>query len=288
MIRILLLGIWLLGSSFGVTATAIIEESFTDYAGLGLSPGGSDGTLDSKQWRVFGASNGDSISGEHTVQGDFARGVTAGGVRTGGLYAVSLPGGKRGLGVQATAADFTPGALLWTLTNPTDRWRNHLLLSFELWWLNDGARSTAIDTLFSSDGSNWDVLAREQTPSAADDLGWQFRTRSMPLEWLPGRAAALAETSLAQPHMLAPGAPFWLRWQFADGAGGGSRDEFALTSLQIHTQHLPVLLSGPPTLWTTALVLIALGARRRRSRSPWAWHASNGQRPNTPANITIV
>ncbi|MFT5446854.1 MAG: hypothetical protein ACI9DC_002029 [Gammaproteobacteria bacterium] len=275
MIRILLLGTWLLVSSCGVAATTFIEESFTDYAGLGLSPGGSGGTLDSQQWRVFGASSGDSIFGEHTVQSDFARGVTDGGVRTGGLYAVSLPDGKRALGVQATAADFTPGALLWALTNPTDRWLNHLALSLELWWLNDGARSTAIDTLFSSDGSNWDLLAREQTPSASDDLGWQFRTLSVPIGGLPGRATAQAD--LTQRHTLAPGAPFWLRWQFADGAGGGSRDEFALTSLRVHAQGLPVRLSGPPTLWATALVIILLGARRHRLRPPWTAHAANGQ-----------
>ena len=62
MIRILLLGIWLLVSSVGAAATTIIEESFIDYAGLGLSPGGSGGTLDSLQWRVFGASSGDRSS----------------------------------------------------------------------------------------------------------------------------------------------------------------------------------------------------------------------------------
>lgn len=283
MIRILLLGIWLLVSSSAVTATIIIEESFTDYAGLGLSPGGSGGTLDSMQWRVFGASSGDSITGEHTVQGDFARGVTDGGVRTGGLYAVALPDGKRGLGVQATAADFTPGALLWAVTNPTDRWLSHLLLSFELWWLNDGTRSTAIDTHFSSDGTNWELLAREQTPSASDDLGWQFHSLSLPIGWLPDRTSTLAQTGLAQPHTLAPAAPLWLRWQFADAAGDGSRDEFALTSLQIHEQRLPVHLSAPSALWPTALAIIVLGARRHL-------HARRGPRAraSTPANITVV
>lgn len=252
--------------------TIVAQQSFSEFKGLGLQPGGGNGTLDSARWQISGASSGDSVWSGTTRSGDLARGLSTGRERGGGLYAFSLPGNKRGLGVQATSSDFTPGALTWSVTNQTTQLLTDFVLGFELWWLNDGARSTAIETQVSTDRTSWRPVANTSTPIAADKLGWQFEVQNIALESVAKTSAAALGGSL----FAAPGDSFWLRWQFDDAVGSGSRDEFALSALQLSARALEapqdetgdqiVTVAAPPTLWCATFALVVFGAQRTQRR----------------------
>jgi hypothetical protein len=49
----------------------------------------------------------------------------------------------------------------------------NLVLAFEFWSLNNGLRSTAINTQISFDSANWLPLVSTVTPVLADNLGWR-------------------------------------------------------------------------------------------------------------------
>ena len=273
MIRFLLLTTLLFINTPSATAVTIAQESFTDFEALGLRPGGGDGMLDSAKWRITGASSGDSEFGDRTASGDLARGLSTGRVRAGGLYAFALPEGKRGLGFQATGGDFTPGTLIWSVANPTDQWLSKMVFTFELWWLNDGMRSTEIETHYSFDGLTWLFIASTQIPLGTDALGWQVQKQDVPIGWNAHGTAISGPDATSQTQAVAPGSEFWLRWLFDDGFGSGSRDEFALTSLQVRAQPLaqalpaPVALNEAPTLWCVSLFIMLLSMQRLLPRS---------------------
>ena len=154
----------------------LLDEDFSPFSGTGLAPVDA-GALDSRRWAVLGLSDGDSAFGDTRTGGDFARGTSAGGERSGGLYAFDLPGSLRGVGVQATGSDFTPGSLLRRVQNTAGVALDGLLVLFDLWVLNDGERSTRI--LFDAHADpgltagRGDDAATRITPAAADALGWQ-------------------------------------------------------------------------------------------------------------------
>ncbi len=270
MIRFFIYGALVVFNFSAAAGTIVAQQSFSEYEGLGLQPGGGNGTLDSAQWQISGASSGDSVWSDTVRAGDLARGLSSGRVRGGGVYAFSLPGNKRGLGVQATSSDFTPGALTWSVTNQTTQSLTDFVLDFELWWLNDGARSTAIETQVSVDRTSWRPVASTSTPITADALGWQFEIQSIAVD-------AIAKTSTAAldgSSFAAPGDSFWLRWQFDDSAGSGSRDEIALRALRVSARAFDapqdaagdqiVTVAAPPTLGCAAFMLVAFATQRRR------------------------
>ena len=266
MIRFFVLGTLLAVSTCTAAVTIVAQESFADFEALGLRPGGGGGTLDSTRWRVVGASSGDSAFADTSTSSDFTGGLSAGGVRRGGLYAFSLPGNRRGIGFQPTGSDFTPGALLWTVANETRQWLSDIVLTFELWWLNNGARSTGIKTQASLDGTNWLSLANVLTPEAVDALGWTLTSQVLALD------RNLAADPSQATQLMAPDAQLQLRWQFDDASGSGARDEFAVTSLAVLARTLappsalPVTLHAPPTLIMSALLLVIPVVRLLRTR----------------------
>lgn len=84
-------------------ATETLREDFNLYGGAGFaSPPASPQQLDSGAFLVRGLSDGDVDFGETRTTGDFARGASAGGASTGGVYAfdvggATLPGACRRL-----------------------------------------------------------------------------------------------------------------------------------------------------------------------------------------------
>lgn len=235
-------------------AVLLIDDDFNDYTAAGLAPGGPAGTLDSQMWCVIGASDGDSSRGAIASAGDFARGQSAGGERAGGLYAFTLPGDRRGLGLQATGSDFTPGALLRHASNPGGEPLDSLLLEAELWVLNDGARSTQITLQAATGDGSWHPLpgATLLTAQAPDDLGWQ-------------RFDIVSELTL--PVLLPPGSAFSLRLGFDDAAGSGARDEFALAALRVSGTPgtaSPVVVAAPASAWLLPPGAVLLTRRLRR------------------------
>lgn len=234
-------------------AAVIAGESFEEFAGAGLFAGGAPGGLDSDRFAVLGFSDGDSNFGDLRDGGDLARGRARDPVRTGGLYAFSLPGEQVGLGVQATSSDFSPGALLWKVQNTDSEWES-LSLSLELWLRNDGPRSTQVsvelglgDTL-----GPWIPLpdAGFETPAASDDLGWQQQ---------------LLQATL--PVSLLAGEVLVFRLGFADATGSGGRDELALARLLLEgegTAATPIPLTAPATLALLACAVPLLAGNQRR------------------------
>lgn len=234
------------------SATELLADDFERYTAAGLAPGGPAGTLDSTLWCVIGASDGDAHSGALASDGDFARGESAGGVRSGGLYAFLLPGDRRGLGVQATGADFTPGALIRRAFNVTGQWLSTLALEAELWVLNDGARSTRITVDSAVGDGPWQSVADATllTARAADTDGWQRFDL----------VAALPQS------LLAPGDGLALRLGFDDAAGSGARDEFALAAWRVSGTAgagATALVAAPATAWLLLLGVALLTHRLR-------------------------
>ena len=232
-------------------AALLLQEDFSHYRATGLSPGGADGALDSLLWSVVGASDGDTGFGILAASGDFARGVSTGGVRTGGLYAFELPHGQHALGVQATGDDFTPGALIRRVVNDTGHWLFDLLLEADWWVHNDGGRSTRITLDALIDAGPWQPVPDATLLSAQepDDGAW--------------RKYAIA--ALLPLPALAPGSELQLRLGFDDALGTGGRDEIALSALRITgaAPGLAVLVAAPATAW---LLLPAMLLATRRLR----------------------
>ena len=238
----------------------LLDEDFAHFTGAGLAPDVA-GALDSRSWAVLGLSDGDTWFDETRSGGDFARGTSAGGERSGGLYAFDLPGGLRGPGVQATGSDFTPGSLLRRVQNTSGVALGGLMVLFDLWVLNDGARSTRVQFDAHVDPSletgRRDETATRTTPGAADDLGWQPLSVS---------ASILDLDVPEQGEVL-------LRWLFDDAGGRGGRDEWALSRLRVEglpanaDEPVPVALAAPatPLLTVAALVLWLLHRVRLRT-----------------------
>ncbi len=245
------LALWVPASSAGV----LYESDFSAYEGAGLAPGAVGGTLDSNRWTVIGLSDGDSAPGATLLSGDHARGLSAGGVGTGGLYGFLIPGtaGGRAPGVQATGSDMTPGALLLTLDNTLGAALHAITVSFDLLVRNDGARSTRLSVDLGV-GGLWEPLLGFVTPPAASTDGWLGAG-------LSGSAENLA---------LEPGAPLALRWRLEDAGGSGGRDEVAFDRIRVlGVAAGPVAVPEAQTaqLLAAGLVLLALGSGWRRFRA---------------------
>ena len=84
------------------------EEDFSGFDGSGFSPNPSMGQLHSDNWRVTGLDDGSMAFGDTHTSGDFARGASAGGVGTGGVYGFEVASGDEALGVQPGGAILRP------------------------------------------------------------------------------------------------------------------------------------------------------------------------------------
>jgi len=240
-------------------APLLLDEHFADFAGNGLRPGGAGGTLDSLVWRVEGASDGASAFGDTRLAGDLARGRSAGGERSGGLYAFELPGGRRGPGVQPTGSDFTPGALTRRIANSAAGAVHALAAALELWVLNDGSRATRLRTSVRAlpHGPWLEVPGLGLvTAQAPDALGWS--------QWPLSAALPL--------DALAHGASMLLRLELDDAGGTGARDEIALAAVQVSgllragAAPAPLAAPAPAGLLAGALGLALLLGRAQRLR----------------------
>ncbi|MBN1217568.1 MAG: hypothetical protein JXM69_01465, partial [Anaerolineae bacterium] len=123
-------------------------EEFTGFTGSGFDPNPGVGQLDSDIWSVTGLSDGDLLFGDSQTTGDFARGPSAGGVTTGGVYAFDV-GGNTILGVQPGGTDFTPGEIILRLQNNTGSTITQLDVSYDIWYRNDQPRANSLNFSYS-------------------------------------------------------------------------------------------------------------------------------------------
>lgn len=197
------------------------EETFGGFEGLGLSPSPGPGMLDSNGWKIEGLSDGDGIFGGHHETGDFARGTSAGGESTGGLYALVHPGLPPALFFQSTGSDLTPGTVSLRLRNDSGQTITELETTFDLWVLNDGDRASRVALSFLHEDGSERTQAETITPAAStQDATWQARTLSADftgLTWAPRDYAIVS-------------------WHLSDSSGAGSRDEIALSRVTATAQ----------------------------------------------------
>lgn len=186
------------------------------YSGAGIGSDPAIGQLDSDTWQFHGFSSGDSAWGQASTSGDLARGLHAGGVTTGGLYAFATTNDNRILGVQATGSDFNPGSM--TLAIATEVAQSRWDISFDWYVFNDKPRATKLSAAFSTDGRQFQdqVAAGLTTATVASS------------------AAAWQATGMAfQLDLAVPTKKLWLRWSAVDFAGSGSRDEFGIDNISV-------------------------------------------------------
>ena len=90
------------------------------YNGSGFTPNPAAGNLDSDAWASTGMTdNLNAGFGTTNISGDFAKGISNGGVTAGGFYAFQVTTGDYGFGVQPTDADWTPGTVTLRIINNT-------------------------------------------------------------------------------------------------------------------------------------------------------------------------
>jgi len=201
-------------------AAVPFSTDFSGFTGSGFAPTPVAGQLDSDDWRVTGLSDGaGTFSGTHTT-GDFARGSSAGGVTTGGVYAFNVGGGVTALGFQPGGSDFTPGTLTLKIDNTTSELISDWGISYDIFTFNDQGRASSFNFQYSTDDSTYTSVASLDftTPEAADTpVAWVPTPRSIELLGVP----------------VAVGESLYLQWFSNDVSGGGNRDEFGISNINV-------------------------------------------------------
>ncbi|NJN67025.1 MAG: hypothetical protein HC884_10110, partial [Chloroflexaceae bacterium] len=228
--------------------TSLFAEDFTNFTGSGFAPAPSAGQLDSDLWRVNGLSDSPTTSfGDTRNTGDFARGSSAGGVTTGGMYAFDVGSGNIVLGVQPGGSDFTPGTITLKLTNTSGSPVTELDIAYDLWYLNDQPRANTLNFSYSTDDSTYTPVAALDftSPEVSDALGWQSVARATTLSSLN----------------LAPGASFYLQWTGDDATGSLNRDEFGIDAISVSV----------PSAGSANLVISEIMYNPASTEDNWEW-----------------
>ncbi len=212
-----------IGIDFNAGAPGYVGESF---AGAGIVHDALPGYLDAQAWQILGFSDGDLLYGQEATTGDFARGISTGGVGTGGLYAFIVEDDNVALGVQPTASDFAPGSIALRIPITLDS-VDEVELAYTLWVYNDQNRSSSWTVAVSPDGETWIDLPELtfHTEEAADQTP----------QW---RRTDFATTVEAGGVGFIRGEWLHIRWSSDDHSGTGGRDEVAIDDIS-------VTLSGP-------------------------------------------
>jgi len=203
---------------------------FNSFTGSGFSTTPSIGQLNSNEWRVTGLSEGNgTFGGEHST-GDFARGISTGGVITGGIHSFEVITGNFSLGTQPGGTDMTPGTFVLRLQNVDNSIITDLSLSYKIWFYNDEDRSNSLNFEYSTDDVTYSniVTANFTTPEAADPTP----------SWISvNRSVAISTLSVPQNGFI------FIRWFTNDVSGSLNRDEIAIDDI-VFESVLPVELSS--------------------------------------------
>lgn len=187
------------------------------FAGTGFSTTPSDGQLNANAWAVIGTSEGDKDFEENADDGVFAKGIPDPTMDEPGIYAVELDVDNMGIGIMASDDDFTPGYIALKIQNNTGVNALGITMSYDIYYVNDGDRSTKITGWFSPNNSIWIPFSGLDfiTPAAADanpELNHQHVT-------ITGEAP------------INDGNYFYFRIQLQDEAGSGDRDQIAFDNI---------------------------------------------------------
>lgn len=196
-----------------------VVVDFTGYEGLGVQPGQNAGYLNSNTWRMEGFSTGTSDFGDTFTTGDYAKGVSTGGVSGGGMYGFNV-GGDTALGFQPTGSDFSPGALYLRIQNNTGGDITQLDVSYTLWINNNEARGNSFDFAYSTDSTSYTDVSVLDYISGEASQGSVLWVDSLQMTSITGIT-------------IADGDYMYLRWDSDDVSGSGSRDEFAIDDITL-------------------------------------------------------
>ncbi|HMQ76635.1 MAG TPA: PKD domain-containing protein [Flavobacteriales bacterium] len=194
-----------------------VNNGQIDGTGFVVAPAAGD--LDADAWATNGMSDGSKAFGAANTAGDHARGISAGGVTTGGFYAFTVSGGNRALGVQPAGSDWTPGFLTLRVDNNTGATVSSVDVSYLVYYFNDQGWANSWNFEWSLNNLTWTPVGALDltTPAAAGAAVWTSNSRSTPISSLS----------------LANGASIYLRWNSDDVSGSGSRDEIAVDDISV-------------------------------------------------------
>lgn len=193
---------------------------FNNFAGAGFSPTPAAGELDSDTWSVLGFDAGPLLFGGtgNTPSTDFARGVSTGGITTGGVYAFDT-GGNIIYGIQPTGSDYTPGHTLLQIQNTSGAVIKDLTVSYDFYYQNNADRGNTWVLSYSTDtvSANFiNTAAGDTTPAALNASAvWTSVARTV----------TLTNVNIPQNGL------FYLRWSSNDLLGSGSRDEIGMDNI---------------------------------------------------------
>lgn len=195
-----------------------------------------DGSAGPAGWDAGGFSTGSGFTEN--------RGISSGGVTTGGTYAFDIGSGNIALGVQPTGTDFTEGYYELEVTNDSGATVAAWELGFNSYSYNNAERANSFNFSYSINGINYTAVAAGSFTSVG--------TSDPPPAWTLG--VAYNETIVAS---VASGGSLFLRWEGDDVSGAGTRDEFALDDVSI------VAIPEPSTLALIGLAGLSMIFRRR-------------------------
>jgi len=201
------------------TTYANVNDSV--YIGTGLDTVTKGGQLDSDAWKVTGFSSGNTNFGDGgKTTGDFAKGITSGGVFSGGMYAMTVAAGDYAFGIQPTGSDWTPGTVVFKIKNNTSSKIDTIKLSYDFYSYNDGDRGNSFNPSHSLNDTLYTAITalNDTTPGKlATSPSWVKKTKTITLTGLG----------------IVAGGNFFLRWSSGDVLGSGSRDEMAIDNIEI-------------------------------------------------------
>ncbi len=177
------------------------------------------GQLDSDGIIVVGLSDGNVTFGSENTSGDCTRGISSGGIGTGGLYAFNVEENNYTLGFQSGGSDLTQGDIILKVSNTSGETISELLLQYDIWSYNDQERGNSITFSYSNDNLNYTLVSGLDFISEAASQGspqWTKQTKSATLD------IQIEKDEFA-----------YLKWTTDDVNGSGSRDELALDDITI-------------------------------------------------------
>ena len=205
---------------------AAVVEGFDDFTGTGFSPMPTTGQLCSNTFATSGWSDGAVVFGGTGTSGDFARGSTGGSVSAGGIY------DNASVWFQPGGSDFTPGDFTYRLVNNTGGVLVDLLVSYDIFFLNDQGRSNSLNFSHSPDDITY-------TAEASLDFTTVEAAATTPVIEQTNRSITLSGVNIPD------GAFYYLRWTGNDVSGGGSRDEYGLDNISVSGVSAMVMATCP-------------------------------------------
>lgn len=228
---------WMSGiSQYNINAIGTTQTiDFTGFDGSGFAPTPTAGQLNSNEWEVLGCSDGSALFGQSNTGGDFARGLSTGGVTSGGIYSFDNGTGAS-LGFQGSGADMTPGSLTLAIANNTGDVIDDLELTYEIWVYNNANRANSFNFEHGSDNVSFAAEAALDftTPELADGSpAWVSETKTITITGVN----------------IADGDNYYLKWKTDYVSGGGSVDEISIDNIELTGLGAgPTVAANPNTL----------------------------------------